>query len=170
MCVQLGVKVGDPQVIAVSDFLFGIDGGQAKRQPPCTLDGFGIDLVHIEGRIGHHIVTASVQIMGVMIERVGLIAGFNETMVPVNRHIHLAELGVLVHLFLAIKRHGGVGLHPGGKVTFKFSDIQHLFLSPSYFFCIIYHSIYILFIEPPGRLFAPTHTPFRHEGSAGTYL
>ena len=126
VCVPVGVKVGDPQVIAVSDFLFGIDGGQAKRQPPCTLDGFGIDLVHIEGRIGHHIVTASVQIMGVMIERVGLIAGFNETMVPVNRHIHLAELGVLVHLFLAIKRHGGVGLHPGRKVTFEFSDIQHL--------------------------------------------
>ena len=117
--IQIGVEIGDPQIVGVAEFLFGVDRGQAERQTPRTLGGLGIDLVHIEWRIGHDIVAAAVQIVGVVIEGICFVAGLNDTVEPVNSHIHQAELGIVLHFFLSIKGHGGIGFHPGGidKIT-----------------------------------------------------
>ena len=52
--------------------------------------------------------------MGVVIEGVGLVAGFDDAVEPVYRHVHQTELGVVLHLLLAVEGHGGVGLHAGG--------------------------------------------------------
>ena len=52
--------------------------------------------------------------MGVVIEGVGLVAGFDDAVEPVDRHVHQTELGVVLHLLLAVEGHGGVGLHAGG--------------------------------------------------------
>ena len=112
--IQIGVEIGDPQIVGVAEFLFGVDRGQAERQTPRTLGGLGIDLVHIEWRIGHDIVAAAVQIVGVVIEGICFVAGLNDTVEPVNSHIHQAELGIVLHFFLSIKGHGGIGFHPGG--------------------------------------------------------
>ena len=57
--------------------------------------------------------------MGVVIEGICFVAGLNDTVEPVNSHIHQAELGIVLHFFLSIKGHGGIGFHPGGidKIT-----------------------------------------------------
>ena len=52
--------------------------------------------------------------MGVVIEGVGLVPGFDDAIEPVDRHIHQAELGVVLHLLLSVEGHGGVGLHTSG--------------------------------------------------------
>lgn len=50
--------------------------------------------------------------MGVVIEGVGLIAGLDHTRQPMYRQIHQAQLGVVLNLFLPVKGHGVIGLHP----------------------------------------------------------
>ena len=114
MFIQIGVEIGDPQIVGIAELLFCVDGRQAKGQTACALGRLGIDLVHIEGRIGHDIVAAAVQIVGVVIEGICFVAGLNDTVEPVNSHIHQAELGIVLHFFLSIKGHGGIGFHPGG--------------------------------------------------------
>ena len=109
--VQVGIKIGDPQVIGVSEFLFRVDRGPSKGQTPCALSRFGVDLVHIKGRIGHHIVAAAVQIVGIVVEGVGLVTGFDDAIESVDGHIHQAELGVIFHLLLTVEGHSRVGLH-----------------------------------------------------------
>ena len=49
--------------------------------------------------------------MGIVIEGVGLITGFDDTGKSVDSHIHQAELGVVFHLFLTIEGHGAVCIH-----------------------------------------------------------
>ena len=113
MLVQVGIKIGDPQVIGVSNFLFCIDRGQSKGQTACALSRFGVDLVHIEGRIGHDIVAVAVQIVGIVVEGVGFVTGFDDAVEPVDSHIHQAELGVIFYFLLTVEGHSRVGLHAG---------------------------------------------------------
>ena len=111
--VQVGVEIGDPEIVGVAEFLFCVDGRQTKGQTACALSRFGVDLVHIEGRIGHHIVAAAVQIVGIVVEGVGFVAGLDDAIESVNGHIHQAELGVIVHFLLTVEGHSRVGLHTG---------------------------------------------------------
>ena len=120
--VQVGIKIGNPQIVGIAELLFCVDGRQAKGQTACALGRLGIDLVHIEGRIGHDIIAAAVQIVGVVVEGVGLIAGLDDAVQTVNGHIHQAELGIVLHLFLSIKGHGRVGFHPSG--VYKISGLD----------------------------------------------
>ena len=111
MLVQVRMEVADPKIVAVTHFLFCVDRRHTEGQAACALGRFGVDLVHIEGRIRHNIVTAAVQIVGIVIEGVGLITGFDDTGKSVDSHIHQAELGVVFHLFLTIEGHGAVCIH-----------------------------------------------------------
>ena len=49
--------------------------------------------------------------MGIMIERIGFIAGLHHAGQTVDRHVHQTELGVVLHLFLTVEGHGIVGHH-----------------------------------------------------------
>ena len=57
--------------------------------------------------------------MRVMIKGVGFVARLDHARKTVNRHIHQAKLGVILHLFLSVKGHGTVGVHALGidKIT-----------------------------------------------------
>ena len=112
--IQIGIKIGDPEIVCIPHLFGLVDGGQTERQASRVLGGFGIDLVHVERRIRHHIVTAAVQIVGVVVKGISLIAGFDDAVEPVDRHVHQAELGVVLHLLLAVEGHRGVGLHASG--------------------------------------------------------
>ena len=46
-----------------------------------------------------------------MIERVGFVATDNTTIQPMNCHIHQTELGIVLHLFLSVKGHLGIGIY-----------------------------------------------------------
>ena len=49
--------------------------------------------------------------MRVVIEAVGVVAGLDLSGQAVHRHVHEAELGVVLHLFLPEEGHGAVGVH-----------------------------------------------------------
>ena len=49
--------------------------------------------------------------MGIVVEGVGLVTGFDDAIESVDGHIHQAELGVIFHLLLTVEGHSRVGLH-----------------------------------------------------------
>lgn len=51
-------------------------------------------------QLAHDVITASVQIVRVMVEGIRLVPGFDHARQPVDCHIHQAKLGVVFHLFL----------------------------------------------------------------------
>ena len=111
MLVQVGVEIGHPQIICVADLLGLVHAGQAKGQPPGTLRRLRLDLIHVKRRICHHIVAAAVQVVGIMIEGIGFIAGLDHAGQAMHGHVHQAELGIVLHLFLSVEGHGVVGDH-----------------------------------------------------------
>ena len=100
-------------IVGVADLLVLVHARQAEGQATRALAGFGPDLVHVEGRIRHDVIAASIEVVRVVIEGVGRVPGFDPAREPVHRHIHEAELGVVFHLFLPVEGHRGVGVHPG---------------------------------------------------------
>ena len=48
-----------------------------------------------------------------MVKGVGFVSRLDDPGQAVNRQIHQAQLGVVLHLLLAVKGHGVVGQHPG---------------------------------------------------------
>ena len=70
--VQVTVEVADPDVVAVADLVLFVDAGQAEGQARVGLDLAGVDLIDIEGRIGHHIVGLAEQFMRILIVGNGL--------------------------------------------------------------------------------------------------
>ena len=109
--VQITVEIGDPEIVGVADFLVFIHARHAERQPPGALARFGFHLVHVERRVGHHIIAAADKSVRVVIKGVGLVAGADHAGQSMHRHVHLAELRIILHLFLSIERHGAVGVH-----------------------------------------------------------
>ena len=57
----------------IADLLALVDTGHTKRQAACIFAGFRLDLIHIEGRIRHHIITLTSEIVRIMIEGVGFV-------------------------------------------------------------------------------------------------
>ena len=51
--------------------------------------------------------------MGIVVEAVGFITGFDVAGKTVDGDVHQAELGVVLHFLLAIEGHGLVGRHAG---------------------------------------------------------
>ena len=49
--------------------------------------------------------------MSVVVKSIGLISGLNYASQAVHRHVHQAELRVVLDLFLSIKSHRFVGRH-----------------------------------------------------------
>ena len=49
--------------------------------------------------------------MGIVIEGVGFVAGEDLAVETVDSHIHQAQLGIVLHLFLAIEGHSRIGRH-----------------------------------------------------------
>ena len=80
--VQIGVKIGDPEIVCAPHRLGLVDRRQAKGQTPRALGEFRIDFIYIKGWICHHIIAATVQIVGVVVEGVGLIAGLDNAVKP----------------------------------------------------------------------------------------
>ena len=65
--VQVAVEVADPDVVAVADARPPVDAGQAERQARIGLDLLGVDFVHVERRIGHHVVGLAQQLVRVLV-------------------------------------------------------------------------------------------------------
>ena len=109
--VQIGVKVGNPEVVGISDFLVFVDAGQTEGQTPRAACGFRLDFIDIERRVGHDIIALPAEVMRVVIKGVGFVAGADDAGKTVNRHVHQAELGVVRRFFLTVEGHGVVGDH-----------------------------------------------------------
>ena len=77
--VQVRVKIGDPEIVCIADLFVLVDSRHSKRQPPGTLGRLCLYLVHVKGRVRHHKIAAAVQVMGIVVEGVGLIAGLDNT-------------------------------------------------------------------------------------------
>ena len=112
MVIEISIEITNPKVIGIAHLLLlVIDAWQAKRQTPGTHCRLGLDLIDIEGRIGHHIVALACQVVGIVIESVGFVARDDAAIEPMHRHVHQAQLGVVFHLFLTIEGHLGIGVH-----------------------------------------------------------
>ena len=114
MLVKIRIEIGDPEIVGIADLFIFIHAWQTERKAPGALAGFGFDLINIERRIRHDVITATVQVMCVMVEGVRLVTGFDNARQTVHRHIHQAELCVIFHLLLPVEGHGAVGVHTGG--------------------------------------------------------
>ena len=74
MLVQIRIEIGNPEIVGVADLFVFVYTRQTKRKPPGVFAGFGLDLIHVERRIRHDVVTAAVQVMCVMIEGICLVS------------------------------------------------------------------------------------------------
>ena len=70
--VQVAVEIADPDVVAVADLLLAVDAGQAERQARVGADLAGVDLVHVERRVRHHVVGPAEQLVRVVVVGDGL--------------------------------------------------------------------------------------------------
>ena len=114
MVVEVGIEITYPQVIGVAHLLLlGIDARQAEGQAPGSEGGFGLYLIDIEGRIGHHIVALARQVVGIVVEGVGLVARDDAPVQAMHRHVHEAQLGIVLHFLLTVEGHLAVGVHAG---------------------------------------------------------
>ena len=59
-------------------------------------------------------VAAAIQVIGVVIEGMRFTAGPDDTVEPMNSHVHPAELGIVLHFFLPVKSHSRIGFHSDG--------------------------------------------------------
>ena len=112
--VQVTVEVRNPQVVSVANFLVLVYRREPEGESPGILATFRFYLVNVEGRVRHHIIAFACKVVRIVIEGVRLVAGFYNSGKPMHRHVHLAKLGVVFHLFLAVKGHGFVASHAGG--------------------------------------------------------
>ncbi len=60
-------------MIGVADLFVFVYTRQTERKTSCTFAGFGLDLIDIERRIRHDVITTAVQVVSVMVEGVRLI-------------------------------------------------------------------------------------------------
>ena len=67
--IQVPVEVADPDVVAVADLAFLVDARQAEGQTRVGCDLAGVDLVHVERGIGHHVVRLAQQFVRVLVVR-----------------------------------------------------------------------------------------------------
>ncbi len=111
--IQIAVEIGNPKIVSVSDFLILVDARHTEGQSLGTLAGFRFYLIYIKRRICHDIIAAPVQVVGIVIEGVCLIARLDNTCQAVNRHIHQAKLGIVLHFLLPVEGHRTVGIHTG---------------------------------------------------------
>jgi hypothetical protein len=51
--IEVAPEVGNPEVVSVGDLLVLVDAGEAEGEARVLLDLGGIDLVDVEGRVGH---------------------------------------------------------------------------------------------------------------------
>ena len=109
--IQITVEIGNPKIVSVSDFFAFVNTGHTKWQSACIFAGFGFYFIHVKRRIRHYIVTATVQIMCIMIKTVSLITRFDNTGKTMHSHIHQAKLRIVFYLFLTIKCHCTIGIH-----------------------------------------------------------
>ena len=98
MLIQVAVEIADPDVVAVGDLAVLVDTRQAKGQPRIALDLVGVDLIHVEGRIGHHII--------------GLADQFVRVFVVGDRLLDVAFQAVHCQVHLGQTYGGGVFLQP----------------------------------------------------------
>ena len=65
--VQVAVEVADPDVVAVADLALPVDAGQAEGQARVGSDLAGVDLVHVERGVGHHVVGPAEQLVRIFV-------------------------------------------------------------------------------------------------------
>ena len=117
--VQVAVEVTDPHVVAVAHLGLLVDAGQAEGQARVGPHLVGVDLVHVEGRVGHHVIGPGEQFVRVLVVGDGLPDVAFEA---VHREVHAGEAdggGVLFQAAkgealggaLAVRRHGAGALH-----------------------------------------------------------
>ena len=105
--IQIRVEVVNPQVVGTTrgHLVLLVLLGHAQRKSPGVHGGGPFDLIHVKRRIGCHIVAFAFQRMCVVVESVGRVAALDVALHAVHCHVHKAELGVVVHLFLPVEHH-----------------------------------------------------------------
>ncbi len=88
LVAQVAVEVADPDVVAVADLALLVDAGQAEGQARVGLDLVGVDLVDVEGRIGHDVVGLADQFVRVFVVGDGLL---DVAFQAVDGQIHLGQ-------------------------------------------------------------------------------
>ena len=108
--VQVAIEVADPEVVAVGDLVLLVHAGQAEGQARVVFDLVGVDLVHVEGRIGHHEVGLAEQFVRVFVVGDGLL---DVALQPVDGQVHLGQPDGGGVLFQAVEGElfGGVLVH-----------------------------------------------------------
>ena len=102
--VQVAVEIGKPEVVGVRDLLRLVDAGQAEGQALVALDLLGVHFVHVEGRIGHHEIALSDQLVRVLVVGDGLVAGADPALQPVHGEVDLGQLRGGFVLLVAVER------------------------------------------------------------------
>ena len=88
----------------MGDLLRLVDSRKAEGQTLVTLDLLGVDFVHVEGRIGHHEVALSGQLVRVLIVGDGLVPGPDASLQTVNGQIDLGQVRGRLVLLVTIER------------------------------------------------------------------
>ena len=87
--VEVTVEVLNPQIVCVENLLRLVHSGQAKRQTFFALDLLCVDLVHVEGWIGHDEVALSSQFVRVIIVSDCFISGLELSLQSVDSEVDL---------------------------------------------------------------------------------
>lgn len=101
---------GHPDVVAVRDLAALVYTGKAEGQTLVVLDLFGVDLVHVEGRVGHDVVEWRLSLVGVFVVADGLL---DVPLEPMDREVHLGQAERLRLLFHPVEGQAfvGIGIH-----------------------------------------------------------
>ena len=122
--VQIAVEEADPDIVAVGHLAALVGPRQAERQAGIRFHLPGINLVHVEGRIGHHGVRLAQQMVRIFVVGDGFL---DVAFQPVDSQIHLGQAdggGVLFQpverqafggaLAVLFHRAGALHEHPAG--------------------------------------------------------
>ena len=111
--IQITVEIGNPQIICITNLFVLVDSGHTKWQTFCVFARLCFYFVYIKRRICHNIITASIQIVSIVVKAVCFITGFDNTGQAVNCHIHQTQLCIVFYFFLTIESHCIIGIHAG---------------------------------------------------------
>lgn len=88
LCVQVTVKITDPQIIAVGNLACLVHARQTKRKARVILDLVRVHFVHVEGRVRHHKVGFAEEFVRVFVITDGFL---NVAFQPMHGEVHLGK-------------------------------------------------------------------------------
>ena len=98
--VQIAIEIADPDVVAVADLSLFVDSRETKGETWIPLHLVGIDLIHVEGGIGHDKVRLMQQFVGIFVVGDGFL---DIPFEAVHRQVHLGQADGGSVLFQAVE-------------------------------------------------------------------